>query len=141
MRSQKVQPKRKTQQGLSFDNLCLLVSWLKLPVKSVCCAVLKRAMMQYLKELTLSEPITHRYWVRLQVTAEKCWGGLGRINHGVHSLHADLPRKDGHLTRSGTSSKAEEHLKLPIRHRREMRPYLHNIKCVSYKWIVSYFIR
>ncbi len=66
-------------------------------------AVLKTAMMQYLKELTLSEPITHRYWVRLQVTAEKCWGGLGRINHGVYSLHADLPRKDGLLTRRGTS--------------------------------------
>lgn len=62
------------------------------------------------------------------MTAEKCWGGLGRINHGVHSLHADLLRKDGLLTRSGTSSKAEEHLKLPIRQRREMRP-LHNKVC------------
>lgn len=107
VRSQiEVQSKRKTQQGLSFDNLCLLVSWLKLPVKSACCAVLKRAMMQYLKELTLSEPITHRYWVRLQVTAEKCWGGLGRINLRVYSLHVDLLKKDGLLTRNGTSSQA-----------------------------------
>lgn len=78
-----VQSKRKTEQGLPFDNLCLLVSWLRIPVKSACCAeeshdaVSKRTDLVWANHSQVLSQVTGDSWeMSGWIREDKSWGGF-----------------------------------------------------------------